>query len=156
MSRQAYIDPFVKSAIDVMATMCSVSPVAGEVAQKEGRGTWGVVTGVIELAGADTNGKMMLSFDEACVLDLVSRMLMEEYTALSQEVLDAVGELTNIITGCAKSDLANLGLNIDMATPIVVKGQGVAIEQSSDTPILSIPFKTAAGQFVIETNLSRR
>lgn len=151
-----YVNPFINSTVTVINTMCSVTPVAGTPREKQGKGAWGIVTGLIGLAGSETKGNMMLSFDEPCVLDLVSKMLMEEHKSLTQDVLDAVGELTNIITGGTKKELAELGLVIDMATPIVFSGQGISIQQISETPIMTIPFETPAGLFVIETNLTKR
>ena len=151
-----YVNPFINSTVNVISTMCSVSPIPGTPSEKQGHYTWGIVTGIIGLAGSETKGNMMLSFDQPCVLDLVSKMLMEEHTSLTQDVLDAVGELTNIITGGTKKVLAELGLVIDMSTPIVFSGQGIAIQQISETPIITIPFKTPAGRFVIETNLTKR
>lgn len=150
------IKPFINSAINVISTMCSVNPLPGNPSVKEGKTTWGEVTGVIGLAGASVMGSLMLSFDQKGVLHIVSKMLMEEFTEINQEVIDAVGEITNMITGGAKKELSEIGMVIEMAIPMVVSGKGVEINQVAVSPIISVPFTFPEGNFVIEANLAKR
>ena len=79
---------------------------------------------------------------------------MEKFTAVTPDVIDAVGEITNMVSGGAKNSLAEAGYNFQMATPIMITGQGVEIIQFSKAPVLQVPFSTAEGKFVIEANLA--
>lgn len=150
------INPFIDSAINVLSTMCSVNPVPGKISIKSEKKTWGDVTGIIGLAGETVMGNMMLSFNKSGVLHIVSKMLMDNFTEINQEVTDAVGELTNMITGGAKKELSELGMATEMAIPIVVAGKGVEITQLASSPIISVPFSFPEGAFVIEANLAKR
>lgn len=150
------INPFINSVVNVISTMCSVNPTPGKPVLKEGGETWGDVTGIIGLAGASVMGNMMLSFDKIAALQVVSKMLMEEYSEINKEVLDAVGEITNMVTGGAKKELSELGFAIEMATPMVISGKGVEINQLAASPVISIPFTFCEGMFVLEANLAKR
>lgn len=149
------INPFVKSAVNVLKTMAQAEPVPGKPYLKEGNLTWGVVTGLIGMAGDDVTGNMVVSFDEQAILGIVSKMLMEEFKSLTPDVVDAVGEITNMISGGAKKELSELGFSFNMATPIMITGKSVELSQLSKAPIVVLPFSTDAGQFVIEANLAK-
>jgi chemotaxis protein CheX len=99
-------------------------------------------------------GSMIVSFSEKCILKIVANMLMEEpKPKIDDEVIDAVGELTNMICGGAKAQLAKLDHQFNLATPTMVKGKGVEISYYSDAPTIVIPFETPDGTFVVEANL---
>ncbi len=151
-----YVNPFITAATNVLKTMAQTNPVPGKPELKKGKATWGCVTGVIGMAGPSVSGNMVLSFDKESILEIVSKMLMETFPEISDDVMDAVGEITNMITGGAKKEFSDMGLSFEMATPIMVKGQGVEIQQLANTPTLVIPFKTEKGTFVIEANLGDR
>lgn len=151
-----YINPFIVATTNVLKTMAQTNPAAGKPEIKKDRSTWGVVTGVIGMAGPSVSGNMVLSFDKGSILEIVSKMLMEEFSDITDDVVDAVGEITNMITGGAKKEFGDMGLPFDMAIPIMIKGQGVEIKQLANAPTLVIPFKTEKGSFVIEANLGER
>ena len=151
-----YINPFIVATTNVLKTMAQTNPSPGKPDLKKDRSTWGVVTGVIGMAGPSVSGNMVLSFDKASILEIVSKMLMEEFADITDDVVDAVGEITNMITGGAKKEFGDMGLSFDMAIPIMIKGQGVEIKQLANAPTLVIPFKTEKGSFVIEANLGER
>ena len=150
------INPFIDSVRNVLGTMAQTEAVAGKPKLKSNTLTWGVVTGVIGMAGDDVNGNMILSFDEASILSVVSLMLGEEVPAVNQDVIDAVGELTNMICGGTKSRLSELGIKIHMATPLVIVGRDLELSQLTKAPVITVPFTTPAGTFVIEANLVKR
>lgn len=151
-----YINPFLKSVANVLETMASIKPNPGKPYARQDRKTWGVVTGLIGMAGEQINGNMILSFDKASILTIVSNMLGEKFVEIDDQVVDATGELTNMISGGAKADFSELGINMDMAIPVVLVGEGMELKQLSRTPIIVIPFETPAGKFVVETNLNKK
>ena len=67
-------------------------------------------------------------------------MLFENYTEINDDIVDAVGELTNMIAGQARAQLSQQGMSFDASTPAVVKGKGHTIDHITSAPILSIPF----------------
>ncbi len=150
------VGPFISSTVNVLRTMAQTELKVGKIAPKTDRKTSGVVTGVIGMASDSITGNLILSFDQPTILGIVSRMLMEQYAEVSEQVVDAVGELTNMICGGAKSELSQKGLSFNMATPMMLRGQNIEISQLSEGPLMSIPFQTQDGWFVVETNLVRK
>ncbi len=149
-----YINPFINAAINTISTMASTVPTPGQPFLKPDKKTFGPATGVIGMGGAAVAGNMAISFDEPCILGIVSRMFMEDIVTIDDDILDAVGELTNVIAGGAKAEMSERGLVFDMATPFMLRGQGVEIAQFAKVPIVVIPFKTEFGNFVVESNLA--
>ncbi len=152
-----FINPFLNATKNVIETMAQTPVQAQKPKLKDGATTYGEVTGIIGMASESVSGTMVVSFSEKCILKIVANMLMEEPKAkIDDEIVDAVGELTNMICGGAKAELAKLNHKFDLATPTMVVGKGVEISHYSDQPTILIPFKTDAGEFVIEANLSEK
>ncbi len=148
------VNPFIVSAVNVLKTMAQTDPVANKPTLKSGNLTYGAVTGVIGMAGSQISGNMAISFDAPSICAIVSKMLMENFTEVTQDVVDAVGELTNMISGGAKKLIAEKGFTFEMATPMMLVGAGIEMQQMSKAPILQVPFSTPEGKFVIEANLA--
>ncbi|MBU0480342.1 MAG: chemotaxis protein CheX [Proteobacteria bacterium] len=151
------INPFLNSAKNVLETMCQTPCKSGKPYLKDNKVSFGEITGIIGMASEKISGCMVVSFSGNCILHVVASMLMEDVKPkLDAEVTDAVGELTNMICGGAKAQLAKLNHKFDLATPTMVAGQGVEISFYSDAPTIVIPFTTEHGDFVIEANLSEK
>ena len=148
-----YINPFLNAAIKVLGTMAATKVTPGKPHIKEGNKTWGIVSGIIGLAGQQITGNMVISFDKPSILGIVSRMLMETYADITPDVIDAVGEITNMISGGAKAALSEQGFQFEMATPIMMVGEGLEITQLTKEPVISLDFITQEGKFVIEACL---
>ena len=69
---------------------------------------------------------------------------------INEDVKDAVGELTNMISGDSRRRLEEIGCHFIGAVPCVISGQGHEIKHISKGPILSIPFSTQGGTFNVE------
>lgn len=152
-----YLNPFLTATQNVLATMAQTKATALKPRLKDDLGTFGEVSGIIGMASENVVGSMVVSFSSACILDIVAKMLMEDpKPEVDQEVVDAVGEITNIICGGAKANLAKMGLVFDLATPTMIKGRGVEIRYPMSAPIVVIPFKTDKGEFVLEASLAER
>lgn len=151
------INPFLSSAKNVIETMCQTPVTPGKPELKTGKTSYGEVTGIIGMTADDIHGSMLVSFEKKCILNIVANMLMEPVKdQLDDEIVDAVGELTNMICGGAKAQLSKLDHKFDLATPTMVVGQGVEISHYSDAPTIVIPFSTEHGGFVVEANLEKK
>jgi chemotaxis protein CheX len=148
------INPFLNAAKNVLETMCQTKVKANKPTLKDNSLTYGEITGIIGMVSEDIAGCMILSFSERCILHVVANMLMEPLKQkVDAEVVDAVGELTNMICGGAKAQLSKLNYKFNLATPTMVVGKNVEISYYSDAPTIIIPFTTEHGDFVIEANL---
>lgn len=150
------INPFIESTLNVLSMMAQTEAFNKDLGVKTDKNTWGDVTGFIGLVGEKINGNLMISFDAPSILAIVNRMLMvNTFTEINDEVVDAVGEITNMICGGAKAKLAEEGFVIEMATPAMIVGKDVRINQLTTTPIIRVPFETNEGKFVIEASLGK-
>lgn len=149
------IDPFISVTINVLRTMAGIVPFPGEPQLKSETKMYGDVSGIIGLAGDCVKGSFVVSFSESCIVRVLSNMLGEEIQGLSAETEDAVGEITNMISGGVKAELSQKGFSFEMAIPSVVSGKGHSIENITENPVVVVPFHTEAGPFFVEVCLSR-
>jgi chemotaxis protein CheX len=143
------INPFIEGAIHVLNTMSSTPVTAGKPYVKTNRIAEGDVTGVIGLTG-ESRGTVSVTFTEACILDVVSKMFGEEMKTMNEEIGDAVGEISNMISGHARKKLEGLGKSLKAAIPTVVMGKNHKLTHMTSRPIIAIPFTTEKGGFTIE------
>ena len=145
-----FINPFMKSTVNVLQTMANIEAIPGKPQRKEGDAANGDVTGFISMASEQVKGSLAISFTSAAIFDIAKRMLYEEVTEINSTVTDLVGEITNIVTGGAKSLLAEQGYDFDMATPAVATGKDHRINHKFNGAIIIIPFSIIAGNFFVE------
>jgi len=114
----------------------------------------GDVTGVMGLTGA-TQGTIAVTFEEKCILTVVSNMFGEKIDGLNDDIADAVGELTNMISGQARRELDEMGKIFRAAIPSVITGKKHTIRHYGSGPKIAIPFQTDSGNFTIEVCFDR-
>lgn len=148
-----FINPFLEGTLDVLTTMAFISPRAGKPYLKKDHVSRGDVSGIIGIAG-DVKGSLALSFSEGCIFKIVSNMLGEEHTAIDDGIRDAVGELTNMISGAARKKIEGLGFKLFAAIPTIVSGKDHTIMHVLPGPCLVIPFETDHGPFVVDVCIS--
>jgi chemotaxis protein CheX len=144
-----YINPFLKSTIDTFATMLKRKIVPGKIfLRMEPHNT--DISGVIGLSG-DIRGAVVMAYPKETALKVVSAFLGENVSELDASVSDAIGELTNIITGYAKKDLTGLSMSISL--PSVIRGANHLVDMPKDAPVVCIPFSGECGDFLIEVSI---
>jgi chemotaxis protein CheX len=150
----SYVNPFLDALVNVLATMASTKATHGRAFLKTDNKAMGDVTGIIGLAGEKTKGSLAISFSEGAILHITSRMLGETMKKLDDTVIDMVGEITNMVSGGAKKELAKQGYKFEMAIPTMVTGKGHQITHKSSGPIVVVPFKIGSGEFFVEVCLN--
>ena len=148
------INPFINATINVLETMAFVTVEAGKPYLKKDNVAVGDVSGIIGLTGV-ANGTIAVTFEEKCILTIVSNMFGEAMTSLNEEIADAVGELTNMISGQARRELEEMGKIFKAAIPSVITGHNHSIRHYTNGPKIAIPFHTDGGDFTIEVCFER-
>jgi len=143
------INPFIDATLNVLGTMASTRARAGKPYIKKDKVARGDVTGVIGLTG-EARGTISVSFSEKSILAIVSNMFGEEIKELNEEINDAVGELSNMISGQARKMLEELGKTLHGAIPSVIMGKNHTLTHMTTSPVIAIPFSTDNGDFTIE------
>lgn len=144
-----YINAFLEGTINVLKTMAMMEPIACKPYLKKGSQAKGDVSGIIGFTGA-ARGSLAISFSKTSILKIVSNMLDENHSDINGEVRDAVGEITNMISGVARKNLESQGLNVQAAIPTIVSGENHAILHVLGGPSIVIPFQTEAGPFYVD------
>ncbi|MEI7636446.1 MAG: chemotaxis protein CheX, partial [Syntrophus sp. (in: bacteria)] len=109
----------------------------------------GDVSGIIGITG-DAIGSLAISFSESCICNVVGRMLGETFTVINHDVLDAVGELTNMISGVSRTQMEKKGMTVFAAIPSVVFGANHTINHILKSPSIVIPFTSPSGPFFVD------
>src|SRR5262245_39122218 len=99
-----YINPFMTSLANAFDTMLSCPVQRGKLALKSAATPQFEVSGVIGLSGTAV-GTVVLSLSREVAMKATSVMLMTDAAELNSDVVDAVGELTNMVAGAAKAEL---------------------------------------------------
>lgn len=151
-----FINPFLTATMHVLKVQASQEVSAGKIyIKKPNDKTSGDISGIIGIVSDAFNGSVVISFPEATFLKIMSSMLGEEYTSLSQDIIDGAGELTNMIFGQAKIVLNEKGYGIKTAIPSVITGKDHSTNSLTHGPIVVVPFSGACGPFMVEICLSK-
>ena len=102
MSDVALAKPFVQATINVLSSMTGLSPVPGKPYVKKTDKAQGDVSAIVGITGCKS-GAVALSFSQSCAIALVKGMLGDAIEDIIADTRDAVGEITNMISGQALS-----------------------------------------------------
>ncbi len=144
-----HINPFLSGTLEVLKKMAFIEAVPGRPHVKTDESAFGDVSGIIGITG-DALGSLALSFSEACICKVVANMLGERFDGVTQEIIDATGELTNMISGASRTQMEKMGMRVYAAMPTVVHGKRHTISHILKAPSIVIPFSTAAGPFFVD------
>lgn len=144
------INPFIHASVNLFNTFLNMDVTVGKPFLKGDKNSLLEVSAVIGLAG-ETQGAVVLTFTREIAVKMISNFVGHDYKYLSNEVLDGVGELVNIIVGNAKKDLN--GHRISISLPGVVTGRDYKIHWPDGTPVISIPFTCSLGNFALNVSL---
>jgi chemotaxis protein CheX len=147
-----FINPFLYGTAEVMEKMAFIKTVAGKPFAKTDNTACGDVSGIIGMTG-DATGSLAMSFSESCIIGIVCKMLGEKHTKMNKEVFDAVGELTNMISGAARKLMEKDDLKVFAAIPTIVFGKAHTVCHVIKGPSIVVPFTTECGDFVIDVCL---
>lgn len=149
-----FINPFLNATREVLSTMASTNAVVGKPFLKKDDTAYGDVSGIIGITG-DALGSMAISFTEPCICRIAALMLGETIPEVNDDVLDTVGELTNMISGAARRGIEKDGLSVYAAIPSVIHGRNHQLNHILKSPSIVIPFSTEQGNFVVDVCIRR-
>ena len=145
-----YINPFLTSLANAFLTMLGCEVKRGNLRLRDGSSPLHEISGIIGLSGKAV-GMVVLSLSEAVALKAASTMLMTETTEINDDVIDAVGELANMVAGAAKAELEEYDLSVSL--PSVVTGKNHEVRFPSNVTPICIPYETPWGPLTLEVGL---
>jgi len=134
-----FVNAYLVAVQNVFRTMLQLDIAMGKPSLKKDRLTLGDVTGVIGFAG-DKKGTFSLAFSKDSAIFIYKSMIGEDVEGISPDVVDAIGELTNIISGQTRVEIEKLGYKLSAALPTVIVGHNVEINFITKVPVIALPF----------------
>ena len=145
-----YINPFVEAAFSVFSTMLSCPLTRKPVCRVDAMQTEFEVSGVVGLSGRAV-GTVVLSLDREVALSATAALLGERPASIDPQVVDAVGELANMIGGAAKAKLEQYAMSLSL--PNVIVGRNHAIRFPSCSTPICVPFVSPWGPLCLSVGL---
>jgi chemotaxis protein CheX len=143
------INAFIDGVSKTMTTMANTKCEIGKPFVEKKFESKGDVAGLISMMAGTMKGVMTISYEKEVACQIVQNMLNEEHVEVNDQIIDAIGELTNMVYGTAKTTLNELGYNFEMAIPTVVVGN-LKITSYHSGATLVIPFSSNGGNFFVE------
>jgi chemotaxis protein CheX len=142
--------PFTNSIQQTFQTMLGCSLHALKIQPANAGPVFHEVTGVMSFSGR-AEGSMVLSLSRSVALRAASTLLMVESDEINDDVVDAVGEITNMISGAAKAQLEQYEMRIGL--PNVVCGAGHSVKFPSSVVPMCLPFESEWGLLSLTVGL---
>lgn len=144
-----YINPFLDSVHDLFATMLNCEAKRGDLALANSFTKGSEVVALIGMSGI-VRGTVALAFPVRTATNMAGRLLGMEIIGVNGDVLDAVGELVNIVAGGAKAKLhAGMGAPVSLSLPTVIQGRAYSVMSPSSAKWIDIPYESELGPFTL-------
>jgi len=135
---------------DVFSTMLNLTLKVGDVYVEKPEGT--PASGVVSLVGLAGpwvgTGSLSCTVEFAC--RMAGQLLMTEYPAMCEDVLDAVAEVTNMIIGNVKTTLENRLGPMGLSTPTVIYGRNFQTRSARNQEWTVVPFELDGDRMYIQ------
>ena len=101
----------------------------------------GTVTGIIGVHGS-VSGFITVNMAEEVAMSAVGGLLQDDFDTLTNQVVDGVGEMTNLISGGVKNGLSGTPWGFSHVTvPSVIVGQNYQIAYAKGLQFISVTFE---------------
>ncbi|MBN1115553.1 MAG: chemotaxis protein CheX [Oligoflexia bacterium] len=147
------LHPFINAVEKTFKILCFLDVTPGDPIIKNHKVSDKSISGIVGMVGSKYIGSFVISFTAECILNIVQKMLGEKYTEVNDAVSDTVAEITNIVFGNAKKELADMNITLEMAIPYTIRGNNHIITHKTDGPYVVIPFSSSLGTFTIEMGM---
>jgi chemotaxis protein CheX len=138
---EKYIQPFVDVTKNVFKEFlgAELEIERPHFAEQAAVAEWDI-SSIIGLTG-EARGAVVISMKKSLVLRLTDKLTGTVHTEIDEEVVDAIGEIVNIIAGNAKRGLEE-SFKLVISLPTIVQGKGHLIKwPNAQARIICIPCK---------------
>lgn len=146
-----YINPVIVALEDAFETMLGTTIKRTGLGLKENNCALYPVSGIIGVSGRAV-GTIVLSMSHGVAQKAAGTMLMMEMKETDDDVMDAVGELTNMVAGGAKAKLEEF--QMQMSLPNVLCGDNCRLHFPQNSHPIAIPFSCEWGPLALEIGFS--
>jgi chemotaxis protein CheX len=110
------------------------------------------ITAIIGVSGK-LEGNVLYGFSDQVSAEVIKRMIGETMDARDPMALSALGEIANVITGNAATELAANGFTCDISPPVIIEPRGSTLTSTVLKQIL-VTFKSELGLLTARIGLS--
>ncbi|MDR1933735.1 MAG: chemotaxis protein CheX [Spirochaetales bacterium] len=143
---EQYIQPFIDVSVDVFKEFlgCAITAERPYLEEKNAVNAWDI-SAIIGLTG-EARGAVVISMKTNLAAKLTDILTGTNHTGLDDEVVDAIGEIVNIIAGNVKRWLEE-AFRLVISLPTIVQGPEHSIKWPHDQArIVCIPFRIFENQ----------
>ena len=145
-----FINPFIAATCEVFRTMLSCEAKRGAPTLDRNALPGRAVSGLIGLSGS-YQGMVVFGLGDETAIRVAEILLGDRPDSVNGDVVDAIGEVTNMIAGAAKAKLEEYQLSVGL--PTVICGQNQIVSFPTGTRPIALPFTTDLGPICIEVGL---
>lgn len=146
-----FLNPFIAAAVEVLQAEVGIAASRGHISLQKTAMTTDDVTVLIHLVG-QVYGVVMYGMPMSTGLKMVSKIMEQEFTEFDSLAQSGVGELGNVITGCATIKFSEAGFQANISPPTIISGRGVQIS-TLNFPRIVVPLETPMGNLIVHLAL---
>lgn len=152
----SFLKPFVDGTIHTLKVQTGSDVVFEKpfLKQRDSMGLKVDIAGTVGIWSAKFKGSIYVCFPEKTFLNVMGKLLGEEYTEITPELHDGAGEIMNIVFGYAKRVLNEQGHDLQKALPAIIVGDNLKVTQVGKDPVIVLPFQSDLGKFQLEISIS--
>lgn len=151
MANVKFMNPFVEAAAEVLEKEVSATVERGTLSLQKSAMTSDEITVLLSLVG-QVQGVVLYGLSIKTALNLVSKMMGQEFAEFDNLAQSGIAELGNVITGCATVKLSKEGFQAEISPPTLVQGEGIQIS-TLDFPRVVVQLKTEMGDITVHLAL---
>lgn len=147
-----YVEGAVKEVLEMMAGMAVDAKEPYDLTEVKPLGDISVIIG---FSGGRVQGTFVLHYNKEMALHLSKAIFELDASEIEGEVLDAVGEVTNMISGKIKTDIVNSGdvPEFDITVPTIIVGSQFQTHIRMDNVSKIYPFDAKDGEITLNLEL---
>lgn len=138
---EKYIQPFIDTSVKVFRDFLNtkIEAKTPHFITRTDNKEWSI-SGIIGLTG-EASGAVVLSMKTELALYLTKMLTGEETNEINGDVIDAVGEIVNIISGNVKKELEEM-YRLVISLPTIIQGESHSTfwADTNNTRAICIPF----------------
>jgi chemotaxis protein CheX len=137
------------AAQEVFSVMLGLEIASGEPEIGKSAQDHSGVVAVLGLTGA-WGGSGQISCESPLALQIASKLLMSEYSAVDEDVLDAIAEVANMIVGNVKTTIEQTLGPMGLSAPAVFFGGDFETRVVGNPNMVLVPFTSESGGMTVQ------
>jgi len=140
---------------EIFLSMLSLEVAPGEAMSEFSNTYSNTVSGMVGMTGL-YKGALAIHASLEVAKKITSQMLFMDVDEVNEDVLDAMGEMANMLAGNMKAALSSNGKDIELSVPTAVCGEKYSLDIKDAGEHLIVPFTTDIGNFSVQFNFEKQ